>query len=103
MTATWILAFISPVFAVAAVLAAVIITALIRARPEDVPKVITAFVTAFGKLAEAAVASTRVIGRIRPDQQLRTGSEPLAPDPGALAAQPAGEPNVGTETPRELA
>ena len=103
MSATWLLVIVSPVFAIAAVLTIVSTTALVRARPEDVPKVITAFVTAFGKLVEAAIASTRIMSRIRPEQQPQAGAAPFAPAPGELAAQPTGGLTPGTETPQELA
>ncbi|WP_091250798.1 hypothetical protein [Micromonospora matsumotoense] len=74
----WLFIVISPLLLAAIVLAAVSITALFLARPEDVPAVTTTFVNAFTKLVE----------RIRIAPPGRRTTPPTTPSPTPAAAAP---------------
>ncbi|GIF13542.1 hypothetical protein [Actinoplanes teichomyceticus] len=77
MPTIWILIAVSPLLVTAGVLAAVTMTALIRARPEDVPAVTSTFATAFTKLVERVRIGQRpaaTLGRV-----LTTGPGPQPP------------------------
>src|SRR5687768_6917137 len=86
----WLLIMISPLLLAALVLAAVTITALIRARPEDVPTVTSTFVSAFAKLVE----------RVRITPPGRGVTPPAATELGSgTAATPMVEPADGVTSP----